>query len=77
MNNEECFVSILDEETAESLVSFEDMMGQHEAALLALTPNQLELLMKYADMLRRQRIITQKYLVSGINLLFEVICIGI
>ncbi|XP_075978027.1 uncharacterized protein LOC142977819 isoform X2 [Anticarsia gemmatalis] len=42
--------------------SFEDIVSQHEAALLSLTPQQLELLMKYADMLRRQRVITQRYL---------------
>ncbi|KAF9797485.1 hypothetical protein SFRURICE_017056, partial [Spodoptera frugiperda] len=42
--------------------TFENMVKQHEAALLSLTPQQLELLMKYADVLRRQRMITQKYL---------------
>ncbi|CAH0691776.1 unnamed protein product [Spodoptera exigua] len=42
--------------------SFENMVKQQEAALLSLTPQQLELLMKYADVLRRQRMITQKYL---------------
>ncbi|KAH9644782.1 hypothetical protein HF086_007870 [Spodoptera exigua] len=47
--------------------SFENMVKQQEAALLSLTPQQLELLMKYADVLRRQRMITQKYLVCSNN----------
>ncbi|KAJ8722001.1 hypothetical protein PYW08_004403 [Mythimna loreyi] len=41
---------------------FKDIVLQHEAALLSLTPHQLEVLMKYADVLRRQRVITQRYL---------------
>ncbi|KAJ8731479.1 hypothetical protein PYW07_004643 [Mythimna separata] len=41
---------------------FKDIVLQHEAALLSLTPQQLEMLMKYADVLRRQRMITQRYL---------------
>ncbi|XP_049694423.2 uncharacterized protein LOC110374719 [Helicoverpa armigera] len=42
--------------------SFEDMVRQQQAALLSLTPHQLDVLMKYAAVLRRQRAISQKYL---------------
>ncbi|CAB3221805.1 unnamed protein product [Arctia plantaginis] len=41
---------------------FENMISQNEAALLSLTPQQLELLMQYADMLRRQRSLAQRHL---------------
>uniref|UniRef100_A0A2A4J6E6 Nanos-type domain-containing protein n=1 Tax=Heliothis virescens TaxID=7102 RepID=A0A2A4J6E6_HELVI len=48
--------------SSQSPKGFKDMVLQQEAALLSLTPHQLEVLMKYADVLRRQRTITQKYL---------------
>lgn len=59
-------VLILDKEATptKTVKGFENMISQNEAALLSLTPHQLEVLMKYADMLRRQRSLAQRYLVS-------------
>lgn len=43
---------------------FSDMILQHEAALLSLSPQHLEMLMDYVDVLRRQRMNNHRQLVT-------------
>lgn len=47
-----------------SYPSFEEALSMQQAALLKLSPQQLELLMAFVDTLRQQRMYTQRHLVS-------------